>query len=84
MPPLTGNDQRLRRGQRPVFHLHIARPNGRVVPAPGDDPAMYAPFVRAVKASGYDGLLSVEAGIPAGADERRVVADGLNALRSLF
>ncbi len=65
-------------------HLHIANPNGRIVPQPSDDPAIYAPFVRAVRAIGYDKKCSVEAGVPEGADVKTCVRDGLAALKQIF
>jgi sugar phosphate isomerase/epimerase len=67
-----------------LFHLHIANPEGRVPPSPSDDPKLYAPFVKAVKAAGYDGRLSVEAVIPDGADIDLCVRDALAALKKMF
>ena len=45
-----------------IVHAHIANPNGRVMPAPGDG-ANYAPFFDNLKKAGYNGRLSVEARI---------------------
>jgi sugar phosphate isomerase/epimerase len=67
-----------------LFHLHIANPEGRIPPKPSDDPKLYAAFVEAIKATGYDGRLSVEAGIPEGADISSCVKDALVALRKMF
>ncbi len=45
-----------------IVHAHIANPNGRVMPAPGDG-AGYASFFNELKKAGYDGRVSVEAKI---------------------
>lgn len=68
-----------------LFHLHIANPEGRRVPSRTDDPALYAPFVDAVKRSGYDNKLSIEVGTvgdPALIGD--TVREGLAAIRALF
>ncbi|HML45298.1 MAG TPA: sugar phosphate isomerase/epimerase family protein [Clostridia bacterium] len=68
-----------------LFHLHIANPTGRLVPSRRDDPSQYAPFVDAVKRSGYDNKLSIEVGSPG--DPSRIletVREGLEAVRALF
>lgn len=65
-------------------HLHVANPQGRVVPSTTDDPAIYAPFVHAVRQIGYDKCISIEAGVPDGADVTACLADGLEAVRRLF
>ena len=67
-----------------LFHLHIANPIGRVTPAPSDDPKLYAPFVKAIKAAGYNGRLSVESGIPEGVKPEVAVKDALAALKGMF
>jgi len=67
-----------------LFHLHIANPQGRVVPAPSDAPGLYTHFIKAVKATGYQSRLSIEAGIPEGVSPAAAVKDGLAALKQLF
>ena len=67
-----------------LFHLHIANPKGRTAPATADDFALYAPFVQAIKIAGYTGRISVEAGIPEGADISMSVKDALLALKKMF
>jgi len=67
-----------------LFHLHIANPKGRVTPAPSDDPALYDAFVKAVKEAGYNGRLSVEAGLPEGVAPKVAVRDALVTLKGLF
>jgi D-psicose/D-tagatose/L-ribulose 3-epimerase len=41
-------------------HLHMANPNGRVFPLSQDEFA-YEPFFATLRASGYDGRISIEA-----------------------
>ena len=41
-------------------HLHIAYPDGRLVPSAEDDVAKYAAFLRVVKQLGYDDKISIE------------------------
>ena len=48
-----------------LIHTHIARPEGRKYPMPGDG-YDYAPFFAALKKVGYQGRLSVEASAPNG------------------
>jgi len=69
-----------------LLHIHTAYPTGRMVPSPEDDMALYADFVRMVKALGYDGKISVEGALRA--TEPGAVAVELKAcvdtLRKLF
>ena len=67
-----------------LFHLHIACPGGRTVPAEMDDGSAYAAFAAAAKQCGYDDKLSVEAGIPDGADAAEAAANALGVLRRYF
>jgi len=67
-----------------LFHLHIANPNGRTVPADSDDNGCYRAFAGAVRQCGYNGRMSVEAGIPDGADAARAVAGALRIARQYF
>ena len=48
-----------------MWHLHTANPIGRMVPSPEDDMALYADFVKMVKALGYYGMISVEGALKA-------------------
>jgi len=67
-----------------VFHLHIACPGGRTVPAETDDQAPYRAFAEAAKLAGYNGKLSIEAGVPEGADPARAIAGALGVVRKCF
>ena len=67
-----------------LFHLHIANPNGRIVPAEADDGGCYRAFAEAVRQCGYDGRMSVEAGIPDGVDVAGAVAGALRIVRHYF
>lgn len=68
-----------------LFHLHIANPEGRLVPTRKDDPALYAPFISNVKKSGYDNKLSIEVGtVGDPALIPQTVAEGLAAVRAMF
>ena len=67
-----------------LFHLHIANPTGRTVPADTDDQAPYEAFAAAARQCGYDGKLSVEAGIPGGADAGKAVAEALRIIHKYF
>lgn len=64
-------------------HLHIANPKGRFVPSTKDDPQIYAPFMSAIKQTGYRKRISIEAGIPEGENIAECIADGLKAVKSL-
>ena len=48
---------------RVLRSAHIANPEGRLFPQP-EDAHDYAPFFDAIKSTGYDGRISVEAGAP--------------------
>jgi len=67
-----------------LFHLHIAYPPARTVPAETDEDTDYLTFARAIKTCGYDDKMSVEGGIPAGADAAAAIAEGLKVLRRYF
>ena len=72
-------------GTDKLFHLHIANPEGRRVPSTQDAPALYAPFVEAVKKSGYDNKLSIEVGsVGDPALIPQTVKEGLAAVKALF
>jgi len=60
-------------------HCHIARPDGRVYPLPGDG-YDYAPFFAALREIGYAGRLSIEASNPGGPE---CLAQCVEYLRSL-
>ncbi len=46
----------------PLWHVHLARANGdRGVPMPGEDDEIVAKWAKTLKASGYDGRISLEA-----------------------
>lgn len=66
-----------------LFHLHIAYPDGRTVPAPYDDRTHYLAFAQAVKACGYDKRLSIEAAAPKENIEY-VLSNALKLLRDIF
>ena len=67
-----------------LFHLHVAYPEGRTVPADTDDGSCYKAFAEAIRQCGYDGKMSVEAGVPEGADAAKAVADSLRIIRQYF
>ena len=67
-----------------LFHLHIACPGSRTVPLEGDDQSPYQAFAETAKLVGYDNKLSVEAGVPAGADPVQAIAGALRVLRNYF
>jgi len=67
-----------------LFHLHIACPGSRTVPLEGDDQSPYQAFAAAAKLTGYDNKLSVEAGIPEGADPALAIAGALGIVRKCF
>ena len=67
-----------------LFHLHIANPKGRFAPATQDNFELYAPFVRAIKSAGYNGRLSVEAGLPQEVKPKEAVKEALSALKRMF
>jgi len=67
-----------------LFHLHIACPGSRAVPAAPDDQAPYEAFAAAAQQIGYDGKLSVEAGVPEGADPAQAIAGALEIVRKHF
>ena len=54
-----------------LIHTHIARPEGRKYPMPGDG-YDYAPFFAALKKAGYAARLSVEASAPNGPQDLAV------------
>lgn len=55
-----GVDGILRAGSR-LWHCHIARPQGRAYPSPGDpEDAGYDAFFGALRAIGYEGRVSIE------------------------
>ena len=66
-------------------HLHTAYPLGRMVPSPADDTALYDEFKKAIKATGYDGKISIEGALRGkNADEiRREVKDALAVVKGL-
>ena len=72
------------RAPEQLLHLHIACPGSRSVPSEADDQSPYKAFAEAVKAIGYDDKLSIEAGVPAGADPMRAIAEGLRVVRKYF
>ena len=76
--PLSEPDQ--------MQHLHIARPDVRMIPAPTDELSEYADFVKAIKFMGYDKKLSVEGRLAA--TEPAAIHDEIRAclavLRQLF
>lgn len=65
-----------------LFHLHVARPSGRLIPSPDDDRAIYESFFAMAKDVGYTGGMSIEAGMPAGGDADAVLSSSLTYLRS--
>jgi len=67
-------------------HLHIALPEGRMVPRIQDDKTSYTDFVNAVKQIGYNGMISVEGALRADtqAGIKAEFADCLKMLRTLF
>jgi len=67
-----------------LFHLHIACPGGRTAPAFSDDQTCYSAFAAAARQCGYDGKISVEAGIPGGKGTAEAVAEALKVLRKHF
>ena len=67
-----------------VFHLHIACPGGRTVPTEADNQVLYEAFAEAVRITGYDNKLSIEAGVPEGADPMQAIAEGLRVVRKHF
>jgi len=58
---------------------------GRMVPSPADDTALYDEFKKAIKATGYDGKISIEGALRGkNADEiRREVKDALAVVKGL-
>ena len=72
------------RSPEKLFHLHIANPTGRTVPADTDDGSCYETFAAAARHCGYDGKLSVEAGIPEGINVKEAVAGALRIIRKYF
>lgn len=60
-------------------HCHIARPEGRLFPLPGDG-YDYAPFFAALREIGYAGRLSIEAGNPGGPECLPACVEYLRAL----
>jgi len=67
-----------------LFHLHIACPGSRHLPAETGDGALYGAFAATARQCGYDGKLSVEAGVPEGADVFAAVAGALGVVRGQF
>jgi len=67
-----------------LFHLHIACPGSRTVPALTDDQSPYEAFAEAARATGYDGKISVEAGVPEGANIAQAVAEALRITKKYF
>jgi len=64
-----------------LFHLHIACPGTRETPRESDD---YGAFIQAVKRCGYEGMISVEAGVPVGAGIAGAVDEALRVVRGAF
>ena len=67
-----------------LFHLHVAYPKGRTVPADSDDGSCYQAFASAIRLCGYDDKMSVEAGVPNGVDAAKAIADALRIVRQYF
>jgi len=67
-----------------LFHLHIACPGSRHLPADSDGQAPYEAFAEAAKMIGYDDKLSVEAGVPEGADPAAAIAAALRVVQKYF
>jgi len=70
--------------QEKLFHLHVAHPRGRTVPADTDDDSCYKAFAKAIQQCGYNDKMSVEAGVPDGVGAARAVADSLRIIREFF
>ena len=67
-------------------HLHTAYPAGRLVPSKQDDASLYASFVDVVKKTGYNGMISIEGGLP-NCEKMTVaekVAEGLSVVKAMF
>jgi sugar phosphate isomerase/epimerase len=60
-------------------HCHIARPEGRKYPLPGDG-YDYAPFFAALRQIGYAGRLSIEASPVNGPEDLPVCVEYLRSL----
>jgi len=67
-----------------LFHLHIANPKGRTVPASSDDISCYNEFAAAARQCNYAERLSVEADIPPDANIAQAIAGALNIIREIF
>jgi len=67
-------------------HLHTAYPQGRLVPSPQDDIAVYTAFVKIVNQLGYNDKISIEGGLRAtnSADVYNQVTAALHTLKNLF
>lgn len=63
-------------------HTHIANPDGRVMPLEGDKND-YKPFMSYLREIGYNGRLSVEAGIPEGMTREQALCETLKFLNSI-
>ena len=59
---------------------HIANPDGRVMPA-ASDANDYSPFFASLKEFGYEGRVSVEAGVPEGKTLAEALSDSAEFLR---
>jgi len=64
-----------------LFHLHIANPTGRALPAQGDD---YAAFADAAKQCNYNKRISVEANLLPEANAARAITEALHVTRNYF
>jgi len=67
-----------------LFHLHIAQPGTRNIPAQTDDQNCYEAFACAARQCGYDNKLSVEAGVPDGVNVKEAVVETLRVLHQHF
>lgn len=63
-----------------LAHVHFCNPDGRAMPT-GQDAYPYQDFGAAVRRAGYDGRVSIEAGVP---DSAAQAAEALRVLQSAF
>ena len=66
--------------QKPLAHVHFCNPTARWYPKP-DDTYDYSGFAAALRASGYDGRVSIEAGCE---DPENDARDALAVMRGVF